>query len=262
MSRSVVIAAWHCLLEDAAGCQAGGSFRIDAEGIAAVLIEQPEVIDKVMKAFADVALIVDGIIDKWSKRQYESDSSTERSRKFREKQKTKTAPPRAPPKKQDAVDATFQGRSATPPDTETDTESEEKKKRMAPGGAVRAEIIEAAFEAAWKQYPKRQGGNSRADALKAFTARCRSGESPSALIAGTARYASFIRAKGDEGTEFVKQGATFYGPGKHYAEQWDFKPTARPGGRAGDVQGTEDHNASVVEQVRRDRAQQHTGVTV
>lgn len=79
----------------------------------------------------------------------------------------------------------------------------------------------AAFERAWAAYPKRSGGNSKADALKAFTARMAAGVDPESMIAGTIRYAAFVRAKGDEGGPYVKQGATFYGPGGHFAEDWE-----------------------------------------
>lgn len=81
------------------------------------------------------------------------------------------------------------------------------------------------FAACWSVYPKRGGGNSRALALKAYLARVRAGAEPADLLAGTERYASFVRATGREGTEYVKQGATFFGPGEHWAEPW-IAPTA------------------------------------
>lgn len=258
VSRSVVIAAWHCLLEDAAGCQAGGAFRIDAEGIAAVLIEQPEVIDKVMKAFADVALIVDGIIDKWSKRQYESDSSTERSRKFREKQKTKTAPPPAPPKKQAADDATLQGRSATPPetDTETDTDTELKKQQLSlevlgtpPAAASNRGtrlpkdwLLPSSFgNWAIAEFPHLSADFIRQEGLKFRD--------------------YWVPKTGKDATKIEWEGTWRNWVRKANAE-WQRANRRSPGTtRAGDVQGTEDHNVSVVEEVRRARAQQHSGVT-
>ncbi len=86
----------------------------------------------------------------------------------------------------------------------------------------------AAFERAWAAYPKRAGGNSRADALKAFNARIKAGEDVELMIAGAVRYAAFIRAKGDEGGPYVKQAATFFGPGKHYAETWDLPKQQAP----------------------------------
>lgn len=79
---------------------------------------------------------------------------------------------------------------------------------------------EAGFEAAWAIYPKRGGGNSRADALKAWRARRATGETVEAMTAGTARYAAYIRATGKERTEYVMQAARFFGPGQHYRNDW------------------------------------------
>lgn len=85
----------------------------------------------------------------------------------------------------------------------------------------------AEFEAVWAIYPKRAGGNSKADALKAWRARRAQGVSPEALHAGVERYAAFLRATGKLGTEFVKQAATFFGPGECWREPW--APPDHPG---------------------------------
>lgn len=79
------------------------------------------------------------------------------------------------------------------------------------------------FAECWAAYPKRAGGNSRRDALKAYHARL-ADDAPDVLLAGTLRYAAFIAATGRTGTEFVKQAATFYGPSKHYLEDWSPPP--------------------------------------
>lgn len=81
-----------------------------------------------------------------------------------------------------------------------------------------------AFTAIWDAYPKRAGGNSRADALRAFRARCRDGHLPDEMLAGVRRYAQFVEASGKLGTEYVKQAATFLGPGLHFLESWDVAP--------------------------------------
>lgn len=85
------------------------------------------------------------------------------------------------------------------------------------------------FEQAWAIYPKRAGGNSKADACKAWNARVNSGATAQELLDGTRRYAEFVRATGKLNTEYVKQAATFYGPSKHYEEAW--KVTALSGVR-------------------------------
>ncbi|MEP9058788.1 helix-turn-helix domain-containing protein [Enterobacter asburiae] len=76
------------------------------------------------------------------------------------------------------------------------------------------------FEQAWQAYPKRAGGNSKAAAWKAWKARIKDGVTTEALLAGVSRYAGYVRATGSEGTQFVKQAATFFGPDRHFEEVW------------------------------------------
>lgn len=78
------------------------------------------------------------------------------------------------------------------------------------------------FEQAWSAYPKRPGA-SKADALKAWTARIREGSRPEDMIAGVHRYAEYIRKDCTE-PRYIKQPATFFGPGKHYDDEWAFTP--------------------------------------
>ncbi|WP_252108815.1 MULTISPECIES: replication protein [unclassified Halomonas] len=86
------------------------------------------------------------------------------------------------------------------------------------------------FEAAWSAYPRRAGGNPKKSAFKAWAARRKQGVSAEALQAGAERYALFIRAKGDERTEFVMQGQRFFGPNAEYENDW-LPPVARPAPR-------------------------------
>ena len=76
------------------------------------------------------------------------------------------------------------------------------------------------FANSWNAYPKREGGNSRKEALKQYRARVKQGATPADLLAGVERYAAFILAKGQEGTVFVKQASTFFGTGEHWREAW------------------------------------------
>lgn len=55
------------------------------------------------------------------------------------------------------------------------------------------------FSECWDAYPKRDGGNSRKEAEKAYRARIKAGVLPADLLAGVQRYATYIRAKGQEG---------------------------------------------------------------
>lgn len=82
------------------------------------------------------------------------------------------------------------------------------------------------FAEAWAAYPKRAGDNPRQKAAAAYRARLTEGETPQALLDGTLRYAAFCQATGKAGTEYVKQGSTFYGPQKGYQADWT--PPATP----------------------------------
>lgn len=92
------------------------------------------------------------------------------------------------------------------------------------------------FAEAWAAYPKRDGGNSKADALKAWNARVKAGVLPEAMLAGVLRYAAHCKSRQMVGTRFVKQGATFFGPGAHYDEEWPVAPPPPRGNSRHDEQ--------------------------
>ncbi|EOG8082494.1 DNA-binding protein [Citrobacter sp. CK184] len=79
------------------------------------------------------------------------------------------------------------------------------------------------FEQAWGIYPKRDGGNSKSDAYKAWSARLNDGVSAEDMIAGTQRYADYVKADGSLNTRYVKQAKTFFGPGMHFSEAWEIQ---------------------------------------
>ncbi|WLE58371.1 hypothetical protein GIY62_14675 [Burkholderia plantarii] len=95
-------------------------------------------------------------------------------------------------------------------------QAREKRARKKPN-----DDTDADFEHAWAIYPKREGGNPKAAALKAWRARLREGESAERLIAATRAYGDAQRRGGNVGTRFVKLASTFFGPDRHYA---DFAP--------------------------------------
>lgn len=68
------------------------------------------------------------------------------------------------------------------------------------------------FEQAWLVYPKRAGGNSKSAAFKAWKARLNEGVNPETMLEGVKRYAGWVSAMGNSGTQFVKQAVTFFGP--------------------------------------------------
>jgi hypothetical protein len=79
-----------------------------------------------------------------------------------------------------------------------------------------------AFSAAWKDYPRRPN-DSKANALRAWMARRGEGVTSEQLHEGVRRYAAYVKRERTEG-KYIKQGATFFGPGQHW--QSDYSSTA------------------------------------
>ena len=79
------------------------------------------------------------------------------------------------------------------------------------------------FEAVWGDYPKRSGSNPKQKAFAAFKARSHESEDKNinmTMALGANQYALFCDATGKTGTEYVMQAATFFGPDKHYENDW------------------------------------------
>lgn len=88
-------------------------------------------------------------------------------------------------------------------------------------------ICDDAFEETWKRYPKRSGGNSKADAHKAWSARIKQGHTAEVLREGVERYRQYALAADLYATQFVKTAATFFGPGLHFLEDWTPPPVKK-----------------------------------
>lgn len=111
------------------------------------------------------------------------------------------------PRKRTASKALAPRKRTADPETEKRQRREETE---AEGGA---------FETAWGLYPKRPG-NSKADARRAWDARIKAGASEVALLDGVRRYAAYVVATNVE-PRFVKQAATFFGPGEHFLSDYE-----------------------------------------
>jgi hypothetical protein len=207
-SRSVAIAVWHALLESAAETDDGGRFETTARRVAAILGEPAAAIEAVFAAMAEIAMIDGDAIAAWKRRQFESDSSTERSRKHREAKRNAAAP-------HANGDATLHGRSATPPDTETESEkiTPETKSSTANVRSVGKPTRPAAagdFEEFWKAYPHRgEASDPKKPAKEKFDRAVKRGADPVAIIAGAKRFAEIERRAGRAGTEKCAQAMTW-----------------------------------------------------
>ncbi len=96
-----------------------------------------------------------------------------------------------------------------------------------------------------KVYPKRSGGQGWGNLREKLPTLLNQGYTPEDIIEGTKRYARWCRASGIEGTSFVKQATTFYGPGLWFDEDYDL-PTD------GSVELTLDEQAAEYDLVRQD----------
>lgn len=84
------------------------------------------------------------------------------------------------------------------------------------------------FQQTWREYPARQGGNSKKAAYKAwkaaFDGKGVTFELAQAIHDGVMRYAEYLRQTGKIGTEYVKQGSTFFNQ-EGWLEPWAARPT-------------------------------------
>lgn len=140
-SRSVSIAAWHCLLESAAGRNNCGSYDTTARRVAVILCEPVPAIEALLAAFEELRLVEGGAISAWQKRQFQSDDSKERVAKHRAAKRAKAngATPVSEP-------VTACNGDVTPPEAETDTEEVESSNDDRPSGNGHSLIPEHVFE--------------------------------------------------------------------------------------------------------------------
>lgn len=75
-----------------------------------------------------------------------------------------------------------------------------------------------AFERAWAAYPARDGSNPKVGAYSAFRARVAKGTVPDQLVQAAEHYRQHCQQREMEGTSFVQQAATFWGPKEPWRE--------------------------------------------
>ncbi|GEM_PF-1421074 len=212
---SLVQSIYVHLLVDASRNVTRGHVTVTAEDLASALDVTEEQIESVLSAMQ--GRVIDGeMLSGWDKRQPKREdagnpesgakSAAQRKREQREREKAE----------QEKIGCHDESRNVTL-DKDTDTEEEKEQKALVPS-ADDTSAYSAEFEAFWAEYPKREGGNSKKGAFKAWNARLRSGVKAEDLILSAKRYADQMQAKGNIGTSFVKQAATFLGPDEHWRE--------------------------------------------
>ena len=70
-SRSVAIAAWHCILESCAVANDGGNFDATLRRVAVTLGEPLQVIEAVFSELENLKMIEGNHVCSWAKRQFE-----------------------------------------------------------------------------------------------------------------------------------------------------------------------------------------------
>ena len=150
-SRALVIAAWHAVLESCAETNDAGRFDMTPRRVAAILAEPVAVIEAVFAAFVSLDMIAAGCVRSWTRRQFESDSSTERSRKHRDAKRSGELD------RAHAVETPMQReetplqRCATPPYSHSDTDLKPPSLSITPANDPQAEL--APFERFWRAMP-------------------------------------------------------------------------------------------------------------
>ncbi|WP_261410782.1 phage replisome organizer [Serratia quinivorans] len=115
------------------------------------------------------------------------------------------------------------------------------------------------FETLWREYPKREGSNSKSGAFRNWKARRREGTSDEIMLAAVRRYRAYCQAEGMVGTKFVKLAQTFLGPDHEFDNPWEVNPGGKHYG-----QNIPGYGESIAErQLREGREQwlreQHNG---
>jgi uncharacterized protein YdaU (DUF1376 family) len=88
-------------------------------------------------------------------------------------------------------------------------------------------------------YPNRAGDQRWHDALKSANSRIKEGYSWTQILEGARRYAAYVRAAGKEGTEYVKQAATFLrDDDKPFLEPWDSPKTKADNQRDANIEAS------------------------
>jgi len=249
-----VLAVWAHVLEQASESDERGAFgSIDTEAIDCLFNFPADETRtaSILTAMEQRGLIEGGRVVRWDKRQPKreraDDSSTARVQAFRDRQRQATgASGKATPTTKDEAPGTAVEQQVTPGNTQR--RGEERRGDASPDGdgkpaaSVDKGRYPEEFEAAWQLYPSRPG-NSKADAHKAWATRVKAGVQPAALADGVRRYAAFCEANGTE-PQFIKQAATFFGPGEHFSNDWKAPATRTPAAKPSAHTGLADRNYS------------------
>lgn len=92
--------------------------------------------------------------------------------------------------------------------------------------AATPQLCDELFEYAWEDYPKTAACNKDA-AYQAWTARLAEGANANIMFGGASCYGSFVQDKQVE-LDAVMNISVFFGPEKHYLQDWAKRPLWKP----------------------------------
>jgi hypothetical protein len=157
-----VVPIWLAVLEGAA--ESGTSqYRFDPDAVAAVLDMETVAAQAIHAEMERMGMLGGGIITNWNRRQFISDNSTERSRRFRERRgggdatemQRRCNVAETMPQQVETVAATEKQRCATPPETETESKTEKKESPSLRSGERARETDGSSSPKAPKGKPKK-----------------------------------------------------------------------------------------------------------
>jgi len=161
-----VVWVWGAILESAAEIDDGGAFLLDAAEVAYFLRADEADICSVVDALAAAGRVSDGRVVKWGDRQYQSDKSTERQARYRERRRSTKAGSDEDLQSGDVTPPSPNGR-VTPQETDTETETETEIKPPAPSSEPSG--ARDIFDEVWKAFPANPS-SSETKAMAAFSA--------------------------------------------------------------------------------------------
>jgi len=235
--RSVVIAAWHAVLEIASSASERGSLAdLSVEAVSMMIGEPKKQCERVLLAFAGRGMIGENsekFVKNWKKRQFSSDDATQRTRKYRSSKSLETNKT----EQIGNVSVTFQERHRDGPETETETETDLRSPITLPLGVkdseiscctqirstivdrVQGEIIQPnSFDEFWSAVPRKVG---KAAAAGKYTRLIKSKKAkPDELISGMLRYAEHVHNAGTE-QQYIVHPLTWLNQGRWQDELHD-----------------------------------------
>lgn len=126
-----VVWVWGAILESAAEIDDGGRYELDCAEVAYFLRTDEADILAVETGLAAAGRVAEGVVIKWSDRQYQSDKSVARQAAYRERKRAERSHADAQPEPRDVTPPSPQ-RHVTPQETDTDTDTEDNLKQPSP----------------------------------------------------------------------------------------------------------------------------------